>query len=122
MQAISEIVHSALNEITNGQIYLIPRVAMTPLLDDFLYAWLIRLGIPYDFKRLNAARRLFTGSNKMIFIVTDTRSVEEIRDKFSEYINKWHSSDHRVILSLSFDGKKIDAEWIERQKYVESSR
>jgi len=45
-------------------------------------------------------------------------TIKEIRDSFSAYIKKWHKNDDRVILSLSFDGIKINAEWIELKKYL----
>jgi hypothetical protein len=41
---------------------------------------------------------------------------------FSEYIKEWHHNDDRVILSLSFDGKKINAEWVEMNEYLEANK
>lgn len=122
MEPLSKIVHSALNEITNDQLSVLPRLAVTALLDDFLYSWLKRLNIQYDFKVLDIARSLFNGQNKILFRVTNTKTVEGIRRRFSEYIKKWHNDDDRVILSLNFDGQRINAEWIEREKYVDHGK
>ena len=119
LEPLSKIVNSALMEITNGQLATLPRTAISGLLDDFQYAWLKQLGIPYKFEMLDIARNLYNGENTIVFITTNTKTIEEIRNKFSAYIQKWHKDD-RVILSLRFDGKKIDAEWVEREKYLES--
>ena len=118
LEPLSQIVNSALMEITNGQIATLPRVAITGLLDDFQYAWLKSLEIPYNFEMLDIARSLYSGQNGIIFITTNTKTIEDIRNKFSEFIMKWHKNDNRVILSLSFDGKQIDSEWIELEKYL----
>ena len=120
LEPLSKIVNSALMEITNGQLGTLPKLAITGLFDDFLYAWLKSLEIPYNFEMLDIARSLYNGQNGIIFITTNTETIEEIRNKFSSYIQKWHKDDDRVILSLRFDGKKIDAEWVERERYLES--
>ena len=122
MKSVSEIANSALNEITRGQFPHLPRLAITGLLNDFQFAWLIRLDIPYKFEILDLARKLCNGENKSVFHVTQLKSIEEIRKKFSEFIDKWHKNDDRIILSLSFDGKQINSEWIEKDKYLESNQ
>ena len=121
MEPISKISNSALNDITYGQFPQIPRLAITGLLNDFQYAWLRRLNIPYKFEMLDLARTLCNGENKAIFRATQCKSTKDIRNKFSEYIKKCHKDDDRVILSLSFDGKQINSEWIELNKYLESN-
>ena len=68
------------------------------------------------------ARNLCNGENNSVFNVTQLNSIEEIRKKFSEYIDKWHKNDDRIILSLSFDGNQINSEWIEKDKYLESNK
>jgi hypothetical protein len=50
------------------------------------------------------------------------KSIKEIRNRFSEYIDKWHKNDDRIILSLSFDGDQINSEWIEKDKYLEGQQ
>jgi hypothetical protein len=122
MESVSEIANSALNYITYDQFPNLPRLAITGLLNDFQYAWLIRLNIQYKFDVLDIARNLCNGENKSVFNATQLRSIEEIRDKFSEYIEKLHRNDDRIILYLSFDGKQINSEWIEIDKYMESNK
>ena len=122
MQSVSKIANSALNEITNGQFAHLRGLAVTGLLNDFQFAWLIRLNIPYKFEILDMARNLCNGENKSVFNVTQLNSIVEIRKKFSEYIDKWHKNDDRVILSLSFDGNQINSEWIEKDKYLEFNK
>ena len=122
MESVSEIANSALNDITYGQFPNLPRLAITGLLNDFQYAWLIRLNIQYKFDMLDIARNLCNGENKSVFNATQLKSIEEIRYKFSEYIDKWHRNDDRIILYLSFDGKQINSEWIEIDKYMESNK
>jgi hypothetical protein len=51
---------------------------------------------------------------------SNSKSINDVRNKLSGYIKRWHKSDDRVILSLRFDGKKINAEWIELEKYLDS--
>jgi len=46
MKSVSKIANSALNDITNGQFPNLPPLAVTGLLNDFQFAWLIRLNIP----------------------------------------------------------------------------
>ncbi len=122
MESVSKIANSALNDITYGQFPYLPRLAVTGLLEDFQYAWLIRLNIPYKIEMLDIARNLCSGENKSVFNATQLKSIKEIRNKFSEYIDKWHKNDDRIILSLSFDGKQINSEWIEIDKYLESNK
>jgi len=122
MKLVLKIANSALNDITNGQFSHLPRLAVTGLLNDFQFAWLKRLNIPYKFEMLDIARKLCNGENKSVFKVTKLKSIKEIRDNFSEYIDKWHKNDDRIILSLSFDGKQINSEWIEIDKYLESNK
>jgi hypothetical protein len=69
---------------------------------------------------LDLARNLCNGKNKSAFKATQLKSIEDIRNWFSEYIEKLHKNDDRAILSLSFDGKQINSEWIEIEKYLES--
>jgi len=89
-------------------------------LNDFQYAWLIRFDIPYKFEMLDLARALCNGKNKSVFRATHRKNIDEIRNLFSEYIKEWHHNDDRVILSASFDGKKIDVEWVEMDDYLKS--
>ena len=86
MESVSEIANSALNYITYDQFPNLPRLAITGLLNDFQYAWLIRLNIQYKFDMLDIARNLCNGENKSVFKTTQLKSIEEIRNKFSEYI------------------------------------
>jgi hypothetical protein len=118
MVPLSQIVNSALDEITNGQFVSLPRLGMTGLLNDFQYAWLKKLKISYKFEMLDFARSLCNGENKTVFKVTNSKSINDVRNKLSGYIKRWHKSDDRVILSLRFDGKKINAEWLEMGKYL----
>ena len=121
MEQISKIANSALDEITQEEFLQLPKLAITGLLDDFQYAWLKRLQIPYKFEMLDIARRLCNGHNKEVFEVTQCKSTKDIRHKFSKYINKWHKDDDRVILSLWYNRKKINAEWLELKEYLESN-
>lgn len=68
------------------------------------------------------ARALCSGENKTVFRATHCKNIEDIRNMFSEYIKEWHHNDDRVILSLSFDGKKINAEWVEMNEYLEANK
>jgi hypothetical protein len=122
MKPLSEIANSALDEITKGQFAKLPKLAITGLLDDFQYSWLRRFQIPYKFEILDIARRMCNGENKATFRSTHCKSIEDIRNAFDVYINKWHKDDDRLILSLSFDGEKINAEWIEMKEYLESNK
>ncbi|MCJ7603746.1 MAG: hypothetical protein MUO63_19880 [Desulfobulbaceae bacterium] len=122
MEPLSKITNSALNEITKGQFAKLPKLAITGLLDDFQYSWLRKFRIPYKFEMLDIARRMCNGENKATFRATNCKSVEDIRNVFSVYIKKWHKDDDRLILSLSFDGEKINAEWIEFQEYLKSHK
>jgi hypothetical protein len=121
MEALSKIANLALDEITSGQFMELPKLAITGLLNDFQYSWLRRFKISFRFEILDIARRLCNGENKAVFKVTQCQSIENIRDTFSSYIKKWHENDNRVILSLNFDGEKINAEWIEMKEYLEST-
>ncbi len=121
MEPLSKIAYSALAEITRGQFIKLPQLAITALLNDFQYSWLRRFQIPYKFEMLDVARCLCYGENKAIFRVSNCKSVEEIRKAFSVYIKKWHNDDDRLIMALSFDGKKINAEWVELAKYLKAS-
>lgn len=122
MEPLSKISHSALNEITNCQLAKLPKLAISGLLDDFQYSWLRRLQIPCKFEMLEIARRMCNGGNRAAFRATNCKSVEDIRNKISIYIKKWHKDDDRVILTLSFDGEKINAEWIEMKVYLKSNK
>ena len=118
MEPLSKIVGTALDEITNGQFSSLPKLGMTGLLNDFQYAWLKKLKISYKFEMLDFARSLCNGENKTVLKVTNSKSINDVRNKLSGYIKRWHKSDDRVILSLRFDGKKINAEWLEMEKYL----
>ncbi|MFO8084123.1 MAG: hypothetical protein R6U27_07385 [Desulfobacterales bacterium] len=109
-EPLSQIANSALLWITRGQLDGLPKLAMTGLLNDFQYAWLRRFNINYKFEMLALARRLCSGEDKAAFKGTGCKSIKGIRNKFSVYIRKWHADDDRLILSLSFDGKKLNAE------------
>ena len=122
MEPLSQIVNSALDEITNGQFVSLPRLGMTGLLNDFQYAWLKKLKLPYKYEMLDFARNLCNGENKTVFKVTNSKSINDVRNKLSGYIKKWHKNDDRVILSLTFDGEKINAEWIEIEKYLQTEK
>lgn len=117
MEPLSKIATMALNKITAGKFTNLPSIAITGLLNDFQYSWLPRFKIDYKFEVLDLARRLCSGNNKKVFKITRCKSIEEIRNKFSGYMNELHKNDDRVILSLSFDGKKINAEWVETDEY-----
>jgi len=122
MKPLSKIANSALDELTKGQFAKLPKLAITGLLTDFQYSWLQRFQIPYKFEMLDLARIMCNGENKATFRATHCKSIEDIRDAFDVYINKWHKDDDRLILSLSFDGEKINAEWIEMKEYLESNQ
>ena len=119
MEPLSKIANMALNEITNGQFPRLPKLAITGLLNDFQYAWLIRLKIPYKFEMLDFARCLCNGENRAAFKATQCKSIKDVRKKFSYYIKKWHKDDDRVILSAVFDGKQITVEWLALEEYLE---
>ncbi len=119
MKSLSEITNGALDEITRGKFIKLPKSAMTGLLNDFQYSWLRRFEIPYKFSMLDAARALVSGNDKVVFKATRCKSVEDIRNKFSAHIKKRYETDDRVILSLTFDGKNINAEWVEMEKYLQ---
>jgi len=120
MEPVSAIVKAALDKITQGTFAELPNLAIRGLLDDFHYAWLRRFDIPYSFVLLDIARGLCNGENEAIFSATHCSSVKGIRRAFSAHISKRHKDDDRVILSLSYDGKKIDAEWVEMATYLTS--
>ena len=122
MEPLSKIVSSALDEITNGQFFSLPKLGMAGLLNDFQYAWLKKLKIPYKYEMLDFARSLCNGENKTVFKITNSKTIEDVRKKFSMYIVKWHKNDDRVILSLSSDGKQINAKWMELEKYLEAGK
>ena len=122
MEPLSNIANSALNDITNGQFSKLPSVAITGLLNDFQYAWLKRLKISFDFEILDIARRICSGNSKDVFKATNCKNIKDIREKFSDYIENGHPNDDRVILSLSFDGKQINSEWMELKEYSESNK
>ncbi|MBT9439231.1 MAG: hypothetical protein GAS50_08560 [Desulfobacterales bacterium] len=71
---------------------------------------------------LDLARRLCNGKNRAVFKATQCNGIEDIRNTFSAYIKKRHKTDDRVILSLTFDGKKINTEWIEMKEYLEFNK
>lgn len=121
MEPLSKIANLALDEITNGQFPNLPKLAITGLLNDFQYAWLRRFKIPDKFEMLDLARQMCNGENKAVFRATQCKSIKEIRNKFSDNIKKWHKNHDRVILSLSFDGKQINAEWLKLKEYLETN-
>jgi hypothetical protein len=86
MEPLSKIVNSALDEITNGQFISLPRLGITGLLNDFQYVWLKRLKTPYIFEMLDLARNLVSGENKKVFEATNSKSINDIRNKLSGYI------------------------------------
>ena len=122
MIPLSEITNIALDEITNGDFVNLPQLAITGLLNDFQYSWLKKFKISYNYSMLDIARNLCNGHNKAVFKATNCKGIEEIRKKFSVYINKRNKADDRVIISLNFDGKQINAEWIDIEQYLESNR
>lgn len=122
MEPLSQIANSALLWITKGRLDRLPKLAMTGLLNDFQYAWIRRFDIDYKFEMLDFARRLCSGENKAVFRATGCKSINGIRNKFSVYIRKRHADDDRIILSLSFDGKSINAQWIELEEYRKSEK
>jgi hypothetical protein len=69
---------------------------------------------------LDLARTICSGDDKIVFEITGCASILEIREKFTKYISTHHNDDDRVIIRLSFDGKKVDAEWAERKEYMEA--
>ncbi len=97
-----------------------PRLGITGLLNDFQYVWLRRLDIPYNYEVLDFARALCNVENTTVFKMTKSNSVNDVRKKLSKYIKKHHRNDNRVILSLHFDGNKINAKWVEVEEYVGS--
>ncbi len=120
MEPLSKITKLALDEITMGEFPKLPKPAITGLLNDFQYSWLRRFDIPYDFSVLDIARNFCNSENRAVFKATQCRSVEDIREAFSAYIDKWHMKDDRVIIYVTFDGTKIDVEWLDMEEYLES--
>ncbi len=121
MESLSKIVNFALDKITNGQFINLPQLAISGLLNDFQLTWLRRFNIPFKFEMLDIARSICNGENKVVFETTQCKSIEDIRKRFDDYIKENHKNDNRVILSLKYDGKKIDAEWVEMNEYLESN-
>ncbi len=121
MEPLSKITNLALDEITNGAFMSLPQLAITGLLNDFQYSWLKKFEISYNYSMLDFARNLCNGHNKAVFKATNSKSIEEIRKKFTVYINKRHKADDRVIISLTFDGKQINSEWVDIEQYLEST-
>ena len=119
---LSQTANLALSEITAGQFTRLSNLAVTGLLNDFQYAWLRRFDIKYDFDILDVARSLCAGENKAVFRVTGCKSIKAIRNKFTHYIKSCHKKDDRIILSLTYDGNKINAVWMEMKHYVEQTR
>jgi hypothetical protein len=120
MKPLSEIATSALDEITDGKFAKLPTLAITGLLDDFQYSWMKRFKTSFKLDVLDVARRMCNECNKSTFKATQCKSIKDIRKAFDSYINKWHKDDDRLILSLKFDGEKINAEWVEMKKYLAS--
>ena len=56
--------------------------------------------------------------DKAIFRATQCNSIEEIRNTFSAYIERWYKNDDRVLITVSFDGKVIKTEWAELKDYL----
>jgi len=121
LEPLSKIANLALDDITNGQFLNLPKLAIMGLLNDFQYSWLRRFKIPYKFERLDLARSLCNGHNKAVYKATCCKSIEDIRNIFSAYIEINHQDDDRIILSLTFDGKKINAEWVDMKNYLKSN-
>lgn len=119
MEPLSKITKLALDEITRHQFSSLPKLAITGLLDDFQYAWLQRLNVPYNFEMLDIARRLCSEHNSRVFKATRCQSIEQIRNMFSAYIEKHCAQDQRVILSAEFDGTQINVQWIDRAEYMQ---
>jgi hypothetical protein len=122
MESLSRIANLALDEITDGKFLDLPKLAIAGLLNDFYYSWLRRFKIPYQFEALDLARSLCNGQNKVVFEATHCKSIADVRDKLSAYIMTWHKDDDRVILSLKFDGKEINAKWVKMEDYLKSSK
>jgi hypothetical protein len=101
MEPLSKIAQSAIDEITKGTSSGLHSLAITGLLNNFQYSWLRRFDIPYKFWILDLARRFCNGESKKVFKATQCHSIEDIRDYFSTYIEKWHKNDDRVLLSVS---------------------
>ncbi|MBF8275852.1 MAG: hypothetical protein HW390_925 [Candidatus Brocadiaceae bacterium] len=59
----------------------------------------------------------YKGDNA-VFRATQCNSIQEIRDTFSAYIERWHKNDDRVIITVSFDEKVIKTEWAELKDYL----
>jgi uncharacterized linocin/CFP29 family protein len=120
MEPVSAIVKAALDKVTRGTFPVLPSLAIRGLLDDFQYAWLRRLAIPYDFTLLEIARGMCNAEDEEVFAATHCASIKGVRRAFSAYISKWHKDDDRVILSITYDGKKTDAEWVEMATYLKA--
>lgn len=119
-KSISQIAHDALLDITDGCFTSLPTIGITGLLNDLQYVWLKRLGVTViDFEALDLARKLCNFENKAVFKMTGCGSVEEIRDTFQKYLSENHGKDDRVIVSLSYNKPKIDAEWVPVSEYRE---
>lgn len=119
MEPLSKIVKLALDEITRNTFSSLPKLAVTGLLDDFQYAWLQRLNVDYNFEMLDIARRLCSEHNSLVFKATRCHNIEEIRNKFSAYIQRHCAQDQRVILSVIFDGTQINVQWMDRVEYMQ---
>jgi len=52
--------------------------------------------------------------------MTNFKSIDEVRNWFGEYLSSYLKDDDRVILRFSFDGKQIDSEWVEMERYIEA--
>ena len=120
MEPLSKIVVMAMNEITCGTFKRLPKLAATGLLHDFQYAWLRRFNIPYKFEMLDFARCLCNTENKSVFTTTRCNNIEEIRNTFSYYIERWYKDDNRIVTAISFDGKEIKTEWMELADYLKA--
>jgi hypothetical protein len=120
MEPVSSIVKAALDKITQGTFPVLPNLAIRGLLHDFHYAWLRRLNVPYNFTLLEIARGMCNVEDEAVFAATGCESVKDIRRAFAAYIAKRHKDDDRVIISIAYDGKTIDAEWVEIAKYLKS--
>jgi hypothetical protein len=119
MNNISKIAYDALMKITNGAFVNLPQLAITGLLNDFQYVWLKRLKVTrINFEMLDVARLICNSENKNVFKETNCKSKEEIRCKIQKYLLENVKNDNRVITSLRYDKKQINAHWIPLEEYL----
>jgi len=120
MKPISEIVNDALNEITSGSLACLSDLAITGLLDDFIYVWLKRLDIKdFDFEMIDLARLFCGAENRRVFKAVKCKSIDEIRAKLQKYLLDNCRDDNRVIVSLKYEEGRIISEWVPMKEYLE---